>query len=76
MIRFRPILDKIVNSDLAQSLGDQLQGLNALRSIYNTLANIDTEGLERYIRISNAIMEPTVGLTYIRQRTAFIIKKF
>jgi len=50
-----------VNSDLAQSLGDQLQGLNALRSIYNTLANIDTEGLERYIRISNAIMEADGG---------------
>ena len=59
--KIRPILDKIVNSDLAQSLGDQLQGLNALRSIYNTLANIDTEGLERYIRISNAIMEADGG---------------
>lgn len=56
-----PLLDKLVNSDWAQAIGDKIEGINALRSIYNTLANIDTEGLERYIRISNAIMDAEQG---------------
>lgn len=59
--KISPLLDKLVNSDWAQSLGDKLEGVNALRSIYNTFANIDTEGLERYIRISNAIMAAEGG---------------
>ncbi len=59
--KISPLLDKLVNSDWAQAIGDKIEGVNALRSIYNTLANIDTEGLERYIRISNAIMDAEQG---------------
>ena len=59
--RVRPVLDRIINADWFTAAASSMQGLKALQDIYNAIANVNVEGLERYIRISNTIMENTGG---------------
>lgn len=56
-----PVLDKILNADWFTAMAGSVKGVKALKDLYNALANVNTEGLERYIRISNAIMDNTGG---------------
>lgn len=53
-----PVLDKIVNADWFTAIAGSVKGLQAL---YSAIANVNTAGLARYIRISNAIMDNTGG---------------
>lgn len=59
--KISPVLDKIVNADWFAAMAGSVKGLQALRELYNAIANVNTEGLERYIRISNTIMDNTGG---------------
>lgn len=56
-----PVLDKIVNADWFTAIAGSVKGLQALQALYSAIANVNTEGLARYIRISNAIMDNTGG---------------
>uniref|UniRef100_UPI003FEFCE9B cadherin-like beta sandwich domain-containing protein n=1 Tax=Candidatus Fimivicinus sp. TaxID=3056640 RepID=UPI003FEFCE9B len=56
-----PVLDKILNADWFTAMAGSVKGVKALKDLYNALANVNTEGLECYIRISNAIMDNTGG---------------
>lgn len=59
--RISPVLDRIVNADWFAAMAAAVKGLKALQEVYNAIANVNTEGLERYIRISNTIMDNTGG---------------
>ena len=56
-----PVLDQIVNADWFAAIAGSVKGLQALKELYNAIANVNTEGLERYIRISNTIMDNAGG---------------
>lgn len=56
-----PVLDKIVNANWFTAIAGSVKGLQALQALYSAIANVNTAGLARYIRISNAIMDNTGG---------------